>query len=59
MKNNFLNKLLIVAAVFFTSSCNKDFLTYAGLWKHKNNKKKVIFYYSHITVNFYYFLIYL
>ncbi len=27
MKNNFLNKLLIVAAVFFTSSCNKDFLT--------------------------------
>jgi hypothetical protein len=27
MKHNFLNKLLIVAAVFFTSSCNKDFLT--------------------------------
>ena len=27
MKNNFINKLLIVAAVFFTSSCNKDFLT--------------------------------
>ncbi len=26
MRNRFLNKLLIVAAVFFTSSCNKDFL---------------------------------
>ena len=26
MKNNFLNKLIIVAVVFFTSSCNKDFL---------------------------------
>ena len=25
--NNFFNKLLIVAAVFFTSSCHKDFLT--------------------------------
>jgi hypothetical protein len=27
MRNSFLNKLLIVAAVLFTSSCNKDFLT--------------------------------
>ncbi len=25
-KNNFFNKLMIVAAVFFTASCNKDFL---------------------------------
>ena len=25
-KNNFFNKILIVAAVFFTPSCNKDFL---------------------------------